>query len=57
MINSSADWGVSDPLMVPRTVLELRRRGWADENIEELVWNNPRDFYAQSGRLQAPTAV
>jgi len=55
MINSSADWGVSDPLMVPRTVLELRRRGWADEKIEELVWNNPRDFYAQSGRLKPPT--
>ncbi|MDA1196236.1 MAG: TatD family hydrolase [Planctomycetota bacterium] len=56
MINSSADWGVSDPLMVPRTILELRRRGWDDERIETLVWNNPRDFYAQSGRLQPPTA-
>ncbi len=55
MINSSADWGVSDPLMVPRTILELRRRGWDDTRIETLVWNNPRDFYAQSGRLQAPT--
>ncbi|MDF1701467.1 MAG: TatD family hydrolase [Planctomycetota bacterium] len=55
MINSSADWGVSDPLMVPKTILELRRRGWEDERIETLVWNNPRDFYAQSGRLQAPT--
>ncbi len=55
MINSSADWGISDPLMVPKTILELRRRGWDDTRIEELVWNNPRDFYAQSGRLQAPT--
>ncbi len=55
MINSSADWGISDPLMVPKTILELRRRGWQDENIETLVWDNPRDFYAQSGRLQAPT--
>jgi predicted metal-dependent TIM-barrel fold hydrolase len=55
MINSSADWGISDPLMVPRTILELRRRGWEDGRIEELVWNNPRDFYAQSGRLKPPT--
>jgi predicted metal-dependent TIM-barrel fold hydrolase len=55
MINSSADWGKSDPLMVPRTVLELRRRGWADADVQELVWNNPRDFYAQSGRIRAPT--
>ncbi len=55
MINSSADWGVSDPLMVPRTIVELRRRGWDDAPIQELVWDNPRDFYAQSGRLQPPT--
>jgi predicted metal-dependent TIM-barrel fold hydrolase len=56
MVNSSADWGVSDPLMVPRTVLELRRRGWTDARIEGVVWDNPRDFYAQSGRLRPPTA-
>lgn len=55
MVNSSADWGVSDPLMVLRAILELRRRGWDDARIEEVVWNNPRDFYAQSGRLKPPT--
>jgi predicted metal-dependent TIM-barrel fold hydrolase len=55
MVNSSADWGISDPLMVPRTILELRRRGWDDARIEGLVWDNPRDFYAQSGRLKPPT--
>lgn len=53
LINSSADWGVSDPLNVPRTVLELRRRGWADERIRQVVWENPIGFYAQSGRFQA----
>jgi uncharacterized protein len=57
MVNSSADWGVSDPLSVPRVVLELRRRGWSDERIESVVWDTPRDFYAQSGRLAAPTAT
>ena len=55
MINSSADWGVSDPLMVPRTILELRLSGWEDTRIEELVWNNARDYFAQSCRLQPPT--
>jgi hypothetical protein len=57
MVNSSADWGVSDPLSVPRVVLELRRRGWSDERIQSVVWDTPRDFYAQSGRLVAPTAA
>jgi predicted metal-dependent TIM-barrel fold hydrolase len=55
MVNSSADWGVSDPLSVPRVVLELRRRGWTDAKIAPVVWDTPRDFYAQSGRLRPPT--
>lgn len=55
MVNSSADWGISDPLSVPRVILELRRRGWSDERIERVVWDTPRDFYRQSGRLRPPT--
>ena len=51
MVNSSADWGPSDPLSVPRVVLELRRRRWDDARIGTVVWDNPRDFYAQSGRV------
>jgi predicted metal-dependent TIM-barrel fold hydrolase len=56
MVNSSADWGTSDPLSVPRVVLELVRRGWREDAIQRVVWDTPRDFYAQSGRLQPPTA-
>jgi len=51
LINSSCDWGPSDPLMVPRTVLEMRRRGFEDEQIHRLVWENPLAFFRQSGRL------
>jgi predicted metal-dependent TIM-barrel fold hydrolase len=51
LINSSCDWGPSDPLMVPRTVLEMRRRGFADRDIETVVWKNPIAFFQQSGRL------
>ena len=50
MMNSSADWGESDPLSVPQTVVELRRRGYAENGIQQLVWDNPIQFYAQSGR-------
>ena len=52
VINSATDWGVSDPLMVPRTVFKLRQARVPDEAIEQLVWTNPIDFFAQSGRLQ-----
>jgi hypothetical protein len=51
LINSSCDWGPSDPLMVPKTVLEMRRRGFSDEEISQVVWRNPIAFFQQSGRL------
>jgi hypothetical protein len=51
VINSAADWGVSDPLRVPKTVALLRQAGVAEAKIEQLVWHNPIDFFAQSGRL------
>jgi predicted metal-dependent TIM-barrel fold hydrolase len=51
IINSAADWGVSDPLMVPRTVMKLQQARVPDETIETLVWENPVTFFAQSGRL------
>jgi len=51
IINSAADWGISDPLKVPKTVDVMRRQGISDETIEQIVWNNPVAFFAQSGRL------
>ncbi len=52
LINSSADWGISDPLSVPRTVIVMRRRGFSEEEIRKVVWDNPRSFYGSSGRLK-----
>ena len=51
IINSACDWGVSDPLMVPRTVMKLRQARVPESEIETLVWDNPVAFFAQSGRL------
>jgi predicted metal-dependent TIM-barrel fold hydrolase len=45
VVNSSCDWGPSDPLSVPKTVRELRRRGFSEADIETLVWTNPGRFY------------
>jgi hypothetical protein len=53
VINSAADWGVSDPMMVPRTCVKLEQAGVPREKVEQLVWKNPIDFFAQSGRLNA----
>lgn len=52
LVNSSCDWGPSDPLNVPRTLLEMRRRGFSDAEISLVAWENPKAFYGQSGRMK-----
>ena len=51
LINSACDWGISDPLKVPKTVAALRDAGFDDVDIEHVVWDNPVAFFGQSGRL------
>jgi uncharacterized protein len=51
IVNSAADWGVSDPLKVPKTAAALRAAGIGDEVIVQICWDNPVRFFAQSGRL------
>ena len=51
IINSAADWGVSDPLKVPKTVAVMREAGIPDADIEKIVWKNPATFFSQSGNL------
>ena len=51
IINSAADWGISDPLKVPKTVAKMRELGVAEEDIARIVWDNPAAFFAQSGNL------
>ena len=51
LVNSAADWGVSDALKVPKTAQAMRDAGVTEADIEKVVWHNPLDFYAQSGRI------
>ena len=51
LINSAADWGVSDPLKVPKTAAAFRAAGITEADIERIVWRNPIAFFAQSGKL------
>jgi predicted metal-dependent TIM-barrel fold hydrolase len=51
IVNSAADWGVSDPLKVPKTAAAMRAAGIAAADIETIVWRNPVAFFSQSGRL------
>lgn len=51
LVNSAADWGVSDPLKVPKTREAMRAAGIADATLARIFWDNPVAFFAQSGRL------
>jgi predicted metal-dependent TIM-barrel fold hydrolase len=51
LINSAADWGVSDPLKVPKTAQAMRAAGISEADIETICWHNPVQFFSQSGRL------
>jgi uncharacterized protein len=50
-MNSACDWGVSDPLAVPKTMQQMRKRGWTDAMIAKVAWENPRAFMGQSPRF------
>jgi len=52
LINSAADWGVSDPLLVPKTVMVMRKAGMDESEISKVVWENPIRFFSQSGRIR-----
>ena len=51
LVNSACDWGVSDPLKVSKTVAAMREAGFDDDDIDQVVWRNPVEFFGQSGRL------
>ncbi|MCG5055792.1 MAG: TatD family hydrolase [Myxococcales bacterium] len=51
IVNSAADWGVSDPLKVPKTAAAMKAKGFDEALIAKVLWENPVRFFAQSGRL------
>jgi len=51
LVNSSVDWGESDPLSIPRVVRLMRQKGYKESEISQLVWRNPVKFWGQSGRI------
>lgn len=51
IVDSSADWGVSDPLSVPKTARLMLERGIPKEDVEMSTWTNALTAYAQSGQI------
>jgi uncharacterized protein len=51
LINSAADWGVSDPLLTRETAEAMLAAGYTEDDVDRVLWRNPVEFYSQSGRL------
>jgi len=51
MIDSSADWGVSDPLAVPKTAKLMLERGIARADVEAICYGNALAAYGRSGQM------
>ena len=57
LINSSADWGPSDPFTLQECVLEFRRRGNSLQAANELFYNNPCRFLGQNPKFDLKPIV
>jgi hypothetical protein len=51
MVNSAADWGISDPLAVPKTAALMVERGIEKEAIRLVTYQNAITAFAQSGQI------
>jgi uncharacterized protein len=51
MIDSAADWGISDPLAVPKTYQLMLERGIAPDVVEAVCYGNALAAYSQSGEM------
>jgi predicted metal-dependent TIM-barrel fold hydrolase len=51
-LNCACDWGHSDPLAVPKTAMEMRKRGHSAETIHKLLFESPYRFLSQSPKFK-----
>jgi predicted metal-dependent TIM-barrel fold hydrolase len=51
MINSAADWGISDPLAVPKTAALMKQHGISDEDIKLVTYQNAITSFGKSGQI------
>jgi len=52
IVDSSADWGVSDPLSVPKTANLMLEKGIDPKDIHKTCYQNALEAYGQSGNMK-----
>ena len=51
MINSAADWGISDPLAIPKTAALMKQKGLSNEAIRMVTYTNAITAFGKSGQI------
>ncbi len=51
IVDSSADWGISDPLAVPKTAALMLDRGLSEETVRKVCYRNALEAYSKSGQM------
>jgi len=51
IVDSSADWGVSDPLAVPKTAKLMLDRGIPESDVRDICYRNALTVYGLSGQI------
>ncbi|MHB8903051.1 MAG: TatD family hydrolase [Thermoguttaceae bacterium] len=54
LVNSSADWGPSDPFLLQECILEFRHRGHSVQEALEIFHNNPARYLGQNPKFDIP---
>lgn len=52
IVDSATDWGVSDPLAVPKTARLMLQRGLGKDAVQKVCYQNALDAYSQSGQMK-----
>jgi hypothetical protein len=51
IVDSACDWGISDPLSVPKTAMLLAEHGTSAEDVRRVTYANALAAYGQSGQM------
>ncbi|HET6467364.1 MAG TPA: TatD family hydrolase [Geminicoccaceae bacterium] len=52
IVDSACDWGISDPLAVPKTAELMRRGGIPEAHVRQATYANALAAYGQSGQMR-----
>ena len=52
IVDSACDWGISDPLSVPKTAMLLAEQGVSAEDVRRITYANALAAYGQSGQMR-----